>query len=149
MKIRWGWGTGITIVIIIFVTLCAIFLVFAFNQRIVLTEEDYYPKELRHEEKLVKMRNANALSKPLECAVSSSGIIIVFPSDFKGKLLNGTVHLYRPSDEKLDQIVPVTVDTTLQMTIPSDKLRRGKYLLKAEWQCEDTDYYVEKELFVR
>ncbi len=149
MKIRWGWGTGITIVIIIFVALCAVFLVFAFNQRIVLTEQDYYPKELRHEEKLVKMRNANALGEPVELSVTSAGILIVFPSDFKGKPLIGSVHLYRPSDEGLDQIILVNVDTALQMTIPPDRLRHGKYLLKAEWQCEGTDYYVERELFIR
>jgi hypothetical protein len=148
MKTGWGWGTGITIVIIIFVALCAVFLVFAFNQRIVLTEQDYYPKELRHEEKLVKMRNANALSGPLECSATPSGILIVFPRDFRGKKLTGQVHLYRPSDEGLDQIVPVATDTALQMTIPAQRLRYGKYLLKAEWTCEGTEYYVERELFV-
>ena len=84
---KWNWGTGIFIVIVLFLGACFAFIIYSQRQKWSMVEEDYYPKELRHEEKLVKMRNANALSMQLEVRLDKSDMIIQFPADFHGGIL--------------------------------------------------------------
>ena len=45
------------IIIVLFLGACVAFIIYSQGQTWSLVEEDYYPKELRYEEKLVKMRN--------------------------------------------------------------------------------------------
>ena len=93
---KWNWGTGIFIVIVLFLGACFAFIFYAQHQKWSLVEEDYYPKELRHEEKLVKMRNANALTAQLQIKLENSNLAVQFPHDFHGKTLTGTIDIYRP-----------------------------------------------------
>jgi hypothetical protein len=146
--IKWNWGTGIFIFIVFFMAACIAFLIYTHNQDWSLVEEDYYPKELRHEEKLVKMRNVSALTGQFRIAMEPSGLIIGFPADFRGSAMTGTVQIYRPSDEKLDIVLPVVLDSSLSMSIPASRLFHGKYVVKADWSANGKEYYLEKEVFV-
>ena len=145
---KWNWGTGIFIVIVIFMGLCAAFIIYAQRQRWSMVEEDYYPKELRHEEKLVKMRNANALTMQLQVKTGPSDLVVQFPVDFHGKRLTGNINIYRPSDEKLDMNLPIMADTSMAQAIPLNKLSKGRYVIKVEWSCEGKDYYREQDVFI-
>jgi len=145
---KWNWGTGIFIVIVLFIGACVAFIVYSQKQKWSLVEEDYYPKELRHEEKLAKIRNANALTIQLLVKLDKSNLIIQFPSDFRGKSLTGTIDIYRPSDEKLDVVVPVAVDTSLSQCIPLRKLSQGRYVAKIDWTSEGKDYFKELDVFI-
>ena len=60
-----NWGRGIFLVIILFLGACAAFMIYSRTQKWTMVEEDYYPKELRHEEVLEKMRNFNSLQEPM------------------------------------------------------------------------------------
>ncbi|MCX6306385.1 MAG: FixH family protein [Bacteroidetes bacterium] len=145
---KWNWGTGIFIVIVLFLGACVAFIIYAQHQKFNLTEEDYYPKELRHEEKLNKMRNANALAAQLQVMPGKSNLALQFPSDFRGKTLKGSIHIYRPSDENLDVILPVAVDTSLIQLIPMTRLSKGRYVVKVDWTSGGKDYYVERDIFI-
>ena len=145
---KWNWGTGIFIVIVLFLGACFAFIVYSQHQKWSLVEEDYYPKELRHEEKLVKMRNANALVMQLQVSLDRSNLIVQFPYDFRGKHLTGQIDVYRPSDENLDVILPVTADTSLIQLIPLHKLARGRYVVKIDWSSESRNYYKEQDIFI-
>ena len=145
---KWNWGTGIFIVIILFVGAAVAFIIYAQHEKWSMVEEDYYPKELRHEEKLVKMRNANALSAQLQISRDQSSLILQFPVDFAGKALTGTIDVYRPSDERLDVILPIAADTSLVQIIPLSKLTKGRYVVKVDWAAAGKDYYQEKDIFI-
>ncbi|MEI6435685.1 MAG: FixH family protein [Bacteroidota bacterium] len=145
---KWNWGTGIFIVIVIFLTACAAFIIYSLNQRWSLVEEDYYPKELRHEEKLVKMRNVNELTGKLLITLDKNNLTIQFPDDFKGKPLTGNIDVYRPSDETRDVIIPVSADTAGCMNIPISKFMHGKYVVKADWIAAGKGYYQETVIFI-
>jgi hypothetical protein len=145
---KWNWGTGIFIVIVIFVGLCVAFIIYAQRQHWSMVEEDYYPKELRHEEKLVKMRNANALTELLQVKTGQKNLHVIFPADFRGKTLTGTINIYRPSDETLDMNLPVAADTALIQVIPLTSLSKGRYVVKVDWSCDGKDYYRELDIFI-
>jgi hypothetical protein len=145
---KWNWGTGIFIVIVLFLGACTAFMVYTRGEVWSLVEEDYYPKELRHEEKLVKMRNAHALSMPVTVKLETANLLVIFPPDFRGKKLEGTVNVYRPSDETKDVILPVSVDTALTQRIPVALLSKGRYVVKVDWQSEGTLYYEEHDMYI-
>jgi hypothetical protein len=145
---KWNWGTGIFIFIVFFMAACIAFLVYTRNQDWSLVEKDYYPKELKHEEKLVKMRNVSALTGTFRIAWENSSLVIGLPDDFKGVQVTGLVHVYRPSNEKMDLQLPLQVDSVLEMRIPGPKLFHGKYVVKLDWSAGGKDYYLEKEVFI-
>jgi hypothetical protein len=145
---KWNWGTGIFIVIVLFLVACVAFIVYTQGEKWSLVEEDYYPKELRHEEKLVKMRNANALSEQLKVIIEKPNLVLTFPADLHGKAVTGSINIYRPSDETLDVIVPVAPDTALQQFIPLQKLRPGRYVVKVDWTTSGVNYFKELDIFI-
>lgn len=145
---KWNWGTGIFIVIVIFVGLCVAFIIYAQRQHWSMVEEDYYPKELRHEEKLVKMRHADALTEMLQVKIEQQNLEVKFPVDFQGKALTGNIIIYRPSDETLDVMLQVAADSALTQVIPLSRLTKGRYVVKIDWSCEGKDYYKELDIFI-
>jgi len=145
---KWNWGTGIFIVIVLFLGACISFIIWSQTQKWSLVEEDYYPRELRHEEKLVKIRNATALTGELQVRITGAVMTLQFPADFRGKTLSGTIDIYRPSDEKLDVILPVKVDSSLTQAIPLNKLSRGRYIVKVDWTSLGKGFFKELDLFV-
>ncbi len=147
-KMKWNWGTGIFLVIVLFLGACVAFIIYSQRQKWNMVEEDYYPKELRHEEKLVKIRNANALTMQLQVKLDKSNMIVQFPDDFQGKVITGIINVYRPSDEDLDVILPVAADTSLSQFIPLQRFSRGRYVVKVDWRCAGKDYFTEKDIFI-
>ena len=145
---KWNWGTGIFIVIVLFLGACTAFIIYSQRQKWSLVEEDYYPKELRHEEKLIKMRNANALVAQLSVGIEKPNLAIRFPADFKGKVLSGSIDIYRPSDEALDVILAVATDTSLVQFVPLQRLTQGRYVVKVDWSCGGKDYYREQDIII-
>jgi hypothetical protein len=143
-----NWGSGIFLFILLFLAACSAFIIYTTREKWSLVEEDYYPKELRHEEKLVKMRNANGLKEQLQFRFDKSSLILQFPADFHGKAMTGKVDVYRPSDETLDLIIPVSVDTSLVQLIPLNKLSHGRYVMKVEWRSEGKEYYKELDIYI-
>jgi hypothetical protein len=143
-----NWGRGIFIVLLLFVIACVGFFVYTTTVDWTLVEEDYYPKELKHEEVLVKKRNYNALPAPLSVKLTTTSVDIRFPDCFKGQKVNGHIHVYRPSDQRLDYIVPVSLDSTLIQTLSRSHFSHGNYLIKIDWNSSGLEYYKEQELFV-
>jgi nitrogen fixation protein FixH len=145
---KFNWGTGIAVFIAFFVILCIVFIVYSTTQRWSMVEDDYYPKELRHEEKLVKMRNAGSLAIPLKIEAGAGSVSVRFPEYFRGKDLKGDILVYRPSDETGDFHVKVQPDSNLVCRIPFSRLKHGKYIIKVEWSADNSAYYQEQAIFI-
>jgi hypothetical protein len=65
-----------------------------------------------------------------------------------GMPLTGQIHVYRPSDEALDFILPLKPDTAGVQLIPSGKMAKGKYIIKLDWVSGTTQYYDEEEIYI-
>ena len=139
---------GITLFIVLFLGACTAFFIYAQHQRVSFVEADYYPKELKWEEKLQKVRNTNALRHVFAFSIDKKNVTVKFPSDFKGKALTGSLLVYRPSDESRDITMPVSLDTAMMLYVPVNRLTRGKYILKVEWTSEGKNYYREQEIYL-
>lgn len=139
-----NWGSGILAFIIFFLAAIVIFVIFTSQQEYQLVEEDYYPKELKYGEKIQMMENTNALGERIALTGEQDKIIITFPSITSGKDPQGLIHVYRPSDERRDFIIPIKVGPECKQEMGTEKMIPGKYIFKIEWHLEGISYYQEE-----
>ena len=145
----WNWGTGIAITIIVSASLM-IFLVYkSMGVHFDLSEDDYYAMEMRHEQKMIAATNARALSTSVTINETEDYLVIQFPKECINTDIKGTLVLFRPSEGKQDVNLPFTPDMNGLITVDKNKLIRGKYELKADWEMNQISYNVEKPFFVK
>lgn len=139
---KFNWGTGITIGIILFM---AFILQYVIRVQVdssydnELVTEDYYQAESLIDSKYEKKQNANNLSVKLLIKNVADGVVIEFPSDFDFTKITGEIFLYRPSNEKLDQTLPLKL-TSNSLLIPKAELVSGRWDVSVDWTYDGISY---------
>lgn len=149
MKMKFSWGTGILIFILLFVAGVIGFFIFSSRQVYYLVEEDYYEKEIRYQEQIDKMKNVQALHRQVSFIQGADTLLIVFPDSIPPGSISGVLHIYRPSDSRMDRYVRLTPDTAGRQYIDISALTKGRFILKMDWIMEGKSYYKEESLIVR
>lgn len=125
MKINWGTG-----IVIAFALFMAFILSFVYkvqsNQKYdnELVTKEYYKKEATVQIDIEKKQHANALKNLVVIKKVDQGIIIEFPSDFDYSKIKGKVSLYRPSSQKLDFEINISLSSPY-LLIPKSNLTGG------------------------
>ncbi|HSD14190.1 MAG TPA: FixH family protein [Flavobacterium sp.] len=146
MKINWG--TGIIIAFALFMTFI---LYFVFKVQCdsqydhEMVTEEYYKKELDFQSELNKQENANNLTERVSIEPNENGLLIVFPKTFDIAKIKGKVSLYRPSNQKLDFEVPISLSTS-NLLIPKTDLVGGRWDIAVEWEYGGKEYLNKKEI---
>jgi hypothetical protein len=146
MKINWG--TGIVIAFALFMSFI-LFFVFRvqsdhkYDNELVVN--DYYKRERVLESELEKEQNAASLTQHITIENTAEAIKINFPTDFDFSKIKGKVSLYRPSDQKLDFDMPISLSAPY-MLIPKNDLAGGRWDITVDWQYEGKSY-INKEMF--
>ena len=140
---KFNWGHGITIFLIIFVatTIGVVVKIStddAYNHELV--SENYYEDELKYQEEIDKEVNASKLSSMVSYKFTDDGIVLKFPNDFPFEKVSGIIKMKRPSKQILDFTIPVKLDDSFNVVIPSDKLVKGKWLLVIDWEVGDEKF---------
>lgn len=145
MKINWG--TGIVIAFALFMAFI-LFFVFrvqsdsAYDNELVV--EEYYKQERVLQSQLDKEQNAVSLVHKLQIHDVGNDIKIEFPEGFDIHKITGKVFLYRPSSQKLDFEIPISLSTN-HLLIPKSDLAGGRWDITVEWQYDDKGY-INKEM---
>lgn len=141
---KFNWGHGIFVFLTIFV-LSMVFVVYkSFQQDNALVEKEYYPKGLEYQKQIDRISNANSLDEKISIEAASQSVIIKYPASFKGIKPEGKIFFYRPSDDKGDLELVMQPDTALKQMVSTEKLLKGKYLVKLSWIFESKEYYQEE-----
>lgn len=149
MKINWG--TAIVIAFALFISFILYF-VFSvqsnskYDNELVVT--DYYKKELVAQQDLDKEQSAYNLSNKVIVKAVEDGITIDFPSDFDYKNIQGKVSLYRPSNQKLDFEVPISL-SSLHLLIPKSNLVGGRWDIIIDWTFKNKKYLNKNEIYFK
>lgn len=139
---KFNWGTGITIGIILFM---AFILQYVIRVQVdsrydnELVTEDYYQAETLIDSKYEKKQNANNLATKVSIKNVAEGLVVEFPSDFDFSKIKGEISLYRPSNQKLDQTVPLTL-TSNAFLIPKNQLESGRWDISVDWSYDEISY---------
>lgn len=144
MKISWAYK--ILIVYLLFVG-GIMFLVFKANgEHYDLVTDNYYEAEVKYQDVIDQKQRVAELSAPPDIVYEGRQLNIQFPSDFTGKIVQGELYLYRPSDATKDFRQSFTVSDN-QYTLQLPPTVSGLYDIKLSWQAGGQTYYMEKKKF--
>lgn len=145
IKFHWGWA--IVFAFVLFAS-GVFYVIWRSSQSSVeMVTPNYYEKEIEFQGVIDQKKNYQSLQGKLVIERAETGLIFHFPSDFKGRPIQGKIHFYRPSNLRMDRHFELDVDENLQMFIAYENLFAGKYLVKLHWVANDLDYYYEEPWF--
>ncbi|MBA4154492.1 FixH family protein [Flavobacterium sp.] len=147
MKINWG--TGIVIAFALFITFILYFVFKVqsdsqYDNELVV--EEYYKQELKFENQMTKEQNAIDMTEKISISTSEEGINITFPSDLDLTKVTGKVSLYRPSNQKLDFEVPISLSGP-HLLIPKSNLVGGRWDISLDWSYDGKDFLNKKTIY--
>jgi hypothetical protein len=140
MKINWGTGIVIAFGLFMIFILSFVYKVQS-NQKYdnELVTDEYYKKEATVQADIEKKQNANALKNLVIIKEVEGGIVVEFPSDFDYSKINGKVSLYRPSSQKLDFEIPISLSSP-HLLIPKSNLAGGLWDISIDWEYDGVKY---------
>ena len=140
MKINWG--TGVVIGFGSFMTFI-LFFVFLVQSNSKydneLVADDYYKQESKVQGDIESQTLSNALKTKLKVVKTAEGLQIIFPADIDYNQINGTISLYRPSNQKLDFETKISLSSPI-MLIPKHKLVGGLWEISINWKVDEVAY---------
>ena len=143
-----SWGTKIAILYIGFVILILSMVTMAMKQKVELVSDDYYAKELAFQDKINEMNNANALPEKITHNIYNNSFILIFPTAFKNKQVNGNIEFYRPSDQSKDFNTIILLTENLEQEINLKNFSKGMYKMKISWNADNTKYFTEETIVI-
>ncbi len=60
----------------------------------------------------------------------------------------GNLHLYRPSDARLDRNVPLALNAAGIQRLDAKELRDGLWKVRVKWRFDGKDYFVDQPVIV-
>ena len=147
MKINWG--TGVVIAFLLFMTFILSFVYkVQSNQKYdnELVTEEYYKKEATVQSDIDKKQNANALKNVVVIKGVDEGILVEFPSDFDYSKIAGKVSLYRPSSQKLDFEINISLSSP-HLLIPKSNLASGLWDITVDWSYDGVNYLNKETIY--
>lgn len=149
MKIKWHWGTRLLVAMILFMALIIGFVIMSMKQDFFLVERDYYPKAIEYQDKIDKMRNAEALSGKIIINNLGSELEFLFPEGIDFNDLGGQILFYRPSDGGQDLSFPIQVDSAGRQRCQVADMAGGKYIVKIDYHTGSKGFYQEESVFLK
>lgn len=140
MKINWGTG-----IVIAFVLFMSFILYFVFKVQSndkydnELVVEKYYQKELTFEKEMSKEQNAQNLSEGISISNEATAIKVTFPKGYDFTKIQGKVSLYRPSSQKLDFEIQISLSSP-HLLIPKSNLAGGLWDISIDWEYDGVKY---------
>ncbi len=148
MRVKFNWGHGILIFFSIFLSLAAVFIVFAFKHKNDLVTKNYYEKGANYTEQMAIDARSVVFKDSIGILRQEENIVFHFSPYLISNSDTLTVHFFRPSDKNLDYHMQIPLSDTI-LSIDKNILARGRYQVKMEWQMQGESYYLKKDLQVK
>ncbi len=139
------WGHGIALFYSFFACTLVIVVVKSMDFDNSLVTESYYQRDINYQQEYDRRSNSRQLAEPLRLAQDQEGYRLEFPADLAVQA-QGTLLLYRPSSQKHDRKVPLSLDNEGFMELPLTGLPKGRYIAIVEWESNGRAFYDELEL---
>lgn len=144
MKINWGWGIGIFYSLFVISLLAVVYMTTFYKPDMV--SDDYYRDEQVFQEQIDKSINTRNLLTQPTIQKDGNNLVLTFSEELENS--TGKIIFFRPSNEKLDFELELTLNTDYKQVIPLDKIEKGKWKIKVNWKKDSTEYYLEKDMFL-
>ncbi|MDN3593705.1 FixH family protein [Zunongwangia endophytica] len=143
---KFNWGTGLVIGMCCFVSFILFFVIKMSTDtkyEYDLVVEDYYGKELHFQQEIDAEKNLNLFSEAITGNKTTDGYTLYFPQT--SEEIEGNIHLYRPSNKKLDFTIPLKLNEG-KIVIPDDQLVAGRWDISVEMTYQEKEILFKKSI---
>jgi hypothetical protein len=144
-----NWGYKILIVILLFIAGMGTMLAIAMRQTNELMDEQYYVKELQHQDLIDAAANLSRLNEALLLKDSLQYLCLDIPDAAAGAVTEGHIRFVRPSDQSRDRSFPLQANAKGIQLIAKKELSRGLYRVQIRWQSDHIPYYYDAPVFIQ
>jgi len=143
------WPIAIVAVFIVFAIFIIIFIAWATHQREDLVAANYYENEVRYQQQLDRLNQTRPLAAQVAVSYDAAqrSIVITLPGA-QARVAAGRIHLYRPSDARLDRDVPLAVNPEGVQCLDARELRPGLWKVRVQWSANGKDYFFDQSVMV-
>lgn len=143
------WPISIVAFFAVAITFFACFIAWAVQQREDLVSADYYEREVRYQSQLDSMNRSHAVATRTVVTFEPTGqtIVITLP-EAQAPGVTGSIHLYRPSDARLDRELPLALTTDGTQRLDTKQLADGLWKVRVKWNANGQDYYLDQPVIV-
>jgi len=143
------WPIAITGFFILAAMFLAVFIVWAVRQREDLVSANYYENEIRYQQQLDSMNRSRpfAAQTAITYDAAQHSIVINLP-DARIQSASGRIHLYRPSDARLDREVPLAIDADGVQRLDASKLVAGLWKVRIKWNAAGEEFLLDLPVIV-
>lgn len=138
-----NFGVKITILYLSFVGLILTLVVLSYSYDIELVSKDYYAQELKYQDKIDAINNANSLNGSIHHQISEKNIVLSIDSAINFKDFKGEVVFFRPSDFKKDVKMKLNFINNTQ-TIDLKNFEKGVYKMQLSWSSNNKQFFKEE-----
>ena len=146
MNIKFNWGTGIFIFIVLFIISMISIIIFSFNQQVNLVTPEYYPKGVKYEDHITKVKNTSLLKDKIQLERTDDKIILSFPKQFSHKDIIGTVQFYYVTNFENDSKFEIKLNKYRKQEFLIRGFVTGRYVIKIDWKNGKKSYFQEIDL---
>ena len=142
-----NWANKLLVAFIAFGVFIGILIYKSVTVKTELVTADYYNQELKYQDKINGIHNANALS-PVSVAQDKDFLTIYLPQEMKDSDITGEAWFYCATDASKDRRINLNVVQNGEQVISKKDLAKGNMQLKLTWKAGDKNYYTEKNVTV-
>lgn len=140
-----NWGYRILIVLLAFLGGVFFMVSVAMKQSNEMMDEQYYKKELVHQQVIDASKNLSRLNEQVHISDSAGFLNIQLPATALPD--SGVVSFVRPSDQRMDRAMVLTPGRA-GFSCSKTELHSGLYLVRVGWKSGEAPYYFEQKYFV-
>lgn len=141
-----NWGKWIVVSFLLFAGFIAVIVVISMRQDVNLVSTQYYHDDLVYQAQLQRKNNTAALAVKPIVEIKENQMHVIFPD--KQQIQEGTITLFRPSSDKLDQRFSLSASSDSIRVFALKPLERGAYRIKLTWAAEGKEFYFEQLIVI-
>lgn len=139
-------GKWILVAFIAFAIFIATLVAVCVRQDVSLVSKTYYQEELKHQDKIEKIKNAQQLRSLPEINVVGGSVRLVY-ADFSN-VSQGTLRFVRPSDARLDQTFQLLPQVGDSQQFELKTWETGLYRVTLQWTMNGKEFFMDKLIVI-
>lgn len=144
------WPYAIVGYFIVFISAMACWITYAVRNDMELERADYYDHEVRYQAQIDRATRTASIRNEVSVTYKPDqmNLTIALPRDHRRPDTTGELHLYRPSDSRLDQRFPLALGESGVQILNVSDLQRGLWKLRLSWTANGSEYYFDQPLVI-
>ena len=142
------WPLGITMAFVLLLAGITTAIYIAVTHQDSLVTPNYSESELKFQQQIDATARAQSCGATLAYLAGAGQIELAVPSAQLARNFSGNLVFYRPSSSDLDRQVPLKPAADGRQRLSVSDLKPGPWQVRASWQSDSVDYFLELEFVV-